>query len=195
MFLNRLKGKRLPPSIKEQVAKYHLRYERVPKLSGPECEAILAKEAPDLMASGGTFSIMKENVFGIPRWGTLVSHPGLLPYVRGASSPAWSILKDIEVGCSCLIIDKGIDTGPVIKSRIVPVYYGDTYEDVIERNIIYCGELMAEVLMMFEKQNGPIKGEAQNLDTGETFRVMLPERVEVVKSKLADGTYRWLRHK
>lgn len=195
IFLERLKGKKKPPSISSQVKKYGLDYTSVPSLSSLECEKILKKQTPDLVVSGGTISIMKKNVFSIPPWGTLVSHPGLLPSVRGAASPAWSIYKDIQVGCTCIIIDEGIDTGPIIKSKIVPVYFGDTYEDVIERNIIYCGELMAEVVSMFKQKNRPIAGEPQNLEIGETYKVMPPEIVEKVKAKLQNGTYRWVQRR
>lgn len=195
IFLERLKGKNIPPSIASQVNKYGLSYTSVPSLSSSECEKILKKVAPDLMVSGGTISIMKKNVFSIPLWGTLVSHPGLLPSVRGAASPAWSIYKDIQVGCSCIIIDEGIDTGPIIKSKIVPVYFGDTYEDIVERNIVYCGELMAEVVFMFKEKNKPIQGEPQNLTIGDTYKVMPPELVKEVKAKLQNGTYRWMQSK
>ena len=195
IFLERLKGKNMPPSIASQIKKYGLRYASVFSLSSSECESILKGEAPDLMVSGGTISIMKKNVFSIPPWGTLVSHPGLLPYVRGAASPAWSIYKDIQVGCSCIIIDEGIDTGPIIKSKMVPVDFGDTYEDVVERSIIYCGELMTEVVIMFKEKNQPVHGEPQNLTIGDTYKVMPPELVEEVKAKLKNGTYRWMQTK
>jgi methionyl-tRNA formyltransferase len=195
IFLERLKDKNLPPSIDSQTKKYGINYAAVPSLNSSECEKILKKEAPDLMVSGGTIRIMKKNIFSIPLWGTLVSHPGVLPYVRGAASPAWSIYKDIQVGCSCIIIDEGIDTGPIIKSKIVPVYFGDTYEDVVERNIFYCGELMAEVVFMFKAKDQPIPGETQNLTIGDTYKVMPPELVEEVKAKLKNGTYRWMQPK
>ena len=195
IFLKRLEGKRLPPKVALQVEKHRLPYARVPTLNGSECEEILKRESPDLMVSGGTITLMKKNIFEIPKWGTLVSHPGLLPHVRGASSPAWSIYNNIQVGCSCIIIDEGTDTGPVIKSRIVPVYYADTYEDVVERNTIYCGELMADVVSMFKEKGGPILGETQDLMIGKTFKIMPPGLIEEVKAMLASGSYRWMEAK
>jgi len=60
IFLERLKGKKMPPSIARQINKYRLSHAAVPSLSSSECEKILKKETPDLMVSGGTISIMKE---------------------------------------------------------------------------------------------------------------------------------------
>lgn len=192
LFQERLGAKSLAPTIASLVEKYGLKYAKVDNLCGYECENIIKQEKPDVIALGGTRRLIRKNIFTIPPWGTLCSHPGLLPYVRGAASPAWSILYDIKVGCSCFIIDEDLDTGPVLRSKIVPVYQDDTYADVVRRNISSCGDLMAEVLKMFKKRGGPIKGQPQDLSRGETYRTMEAELVEQVKQKLQEGSYRWL---
>jgi methionyl-tRNA formyltransferase len=193
LFLGRLGKVKLAPSIAAQVQKHGLKYARVNNLCGAECEGLVRQETADILALGGTRRFIKSNIYSIPRWGTLCSHPGLLPLVRGAASPAWSILYDLQVGCSCFIVDQGLDTGPVIKSKIVPVYFGDTYSDVVQRNITYCGELMAEVLHMFQEKEGPIHGEPQDLSIGKTYKTMPQNLVGKVVNKLAGGTYKWLQ--
>lgn len=193
LFLGRLGGVELAPSIASQVKETRLKYARVENLCGTECERLVRQETPDIVALGGTRRFIKSNIFSLPKWGTLCSHPGLLPLVRGAASPAWSILYDFQVGCSCFIVDEGLDTGPVIRSKIVPVYFGDTYSDVVRRNITYCGDLMAEVLHMFQEKNGPIHGEPQNLSIGKTYTTMPQDLVGKVVNKLANGTYKWLQ--
>jgi len=193
LFLGRLGNVDPAPSIATQVKKYGLRYSRVNSLCSQESERLIRQARPDIIALGGTRRLIKKHIFSIPPWGTLCSHPGLLPYIRGAASPAWSILLDVQVGCSCFIVDNGLDTGPVIKSKIVPVYFDDTYSEVVKRNIIYCGELMAEVLQLFAERGGPVTGEPQDLTLGETFRTMPPNLVQKVVDKLTDRTYVWLQ--
>ena len=192
LFVERLQGRCKAPSIASNVEKHGLRYERVPDLNGPESLEILRREQPDLTVLGGTRNIIKKEIFSIPPWGTLCSHPGLLPDVRGAASPVWSIYHDIRVGCSCVIIDEGIDTGSIVKTKLVPVYEGDTYPEIVERNILYCGKLMAEVVTMFREKDGPIQGEAQDLTLGTTYPTMPPDLVAEVIAKLKNGSYRWL---
>jgi methionyl-tRNA formyltransferase len=92
-----------------------------------------------------------------------------------------------------MIIDEGLDTGRVVKSKIVPVYEGDTYADVVERNLFYCADLMAEVLELYRNANGPIPAEPQDPGVGATYPTMPPELVGRVKAKLADGSYKWLQ--
>lgn len=195
LFLDRLGRTPLAPTIASQVEKHNLRYARVRNLCDAECERLIKQQNLDLIALGGTRRLIKKNIFSIPPWGTLCSHPGLLPYVRGAASPAWSILHDIHVGCSCFIVDEGLDTGPVIKSKIVPVYAADTYADIVKRNIVYCGELMAEVLQLFRDKGGQIAGEPQDLSLGKTYRTMPSDLVEVVRRKLKDKTYQRLEER
>lgn len=193
LFLERLGGKRLSPSIASQIEAFGLRHALVSNLNGSESEWIMKGEAPDLIVLGGTRRLIRRNIFSIPRWGTLCGHPGLLPDVRGAASPAWSILHDAPVGTSVMIIDEGLDTGPIVKRKIVPVYEGDTYADVVERNLFSCADLMAEVLDMYKGANGPMPVEPQDPSIGATYPTMPPELVEKVKAKLADGSYKWLQ--
>lgn len=192
LWLERTQGKKLAPSIAAQVKRHKLRYERVDDLCGEESEKIMRRERPELIVLGGTRQLIKKNIFNIPHWGTLISHPGLLPYIRGAAGTAWSIYYDIQVAASCIIIDGEYDTGPVLKTKTVPVYEGDSYEEICERHIFACGELMAEVVAMFKEKNGPIKGTPQDLTVGKTYKTMPPKLVAEVKAKLAGGRYRWL---
>jgi methionyl-tRNA formyltransferase len=191
LWAQRLRSVELGPSIAAQVERHKVKYAKVSNLNLSECEEVIKRERPDLLVLGGTRRIIKKNIFAIAPWGTLCSHPGLLPYMRGASSVAWSIQYDIQIGCSCIIIDEGIDTGRVVKTRTVPVYRKDSYEQIVERNIFYCTELMAEVVEMFAKADGPISGVPQDLSIGKAYPTMPPELLEKVKIKLANGNYGW----
>ena len=47
-------------------------------------------------------------------------HPGVLPEIRGADGLLWSLLVRGRPGASCLFLDAGIDTGPVVAARDLP---------------------------------------------------------------------------
>ncbi len=51
----------------------------------------------------------------MPRLGILNVHLGLLPEVRGMSSPEWSLLQGVPLGITFHYMDAGIDTGPVLQ--------------------------------------------------------------------------------
>jgi methionyl-tRNA formyltransferase len=63
----------------------------------------------------------------IPQHGTIQFHPSLLPLHRGASSISWSIiLGRKETGFSIFRPTDGLDEGPVILLRAVPIEDSDT---------------------------------------------------------------------
>ena len=53
-------------------------------------------------------------------------HPGYLPWGRCYYPVFWALYAGEPCGCTLHVIDKGIDTGPVVERRRVPVYGWDT---------------------------------------------------------------------
>jgi hypothetical protein len=82
--------------------------------NGPEAEAFIRAQQPDLVIARCK-TLLKEQVFSIPRHGTFVMHPGICPEYRNAHGCFWArALGDRDnVGATLLRIDKGVDTGPV----------------------------------------------------------------------------------
>ena len=53
--------------------------------------------------------------------GIINVHPGTLPSYRGLFAPFWQILhREPELGCSVHLVDRGIDTGPILGIARVP---------------------------------------------------------------------------
>lgn len=184
-FLVRLDGYPIAPTIAEQLEGLDTRRAVVDNHNSPDCIALIEAEAPDLLVLGGT-RILKPPVFAsVPR-GALNAHPGLLPEVRGSASVAWAIHLDLPVGCTCHFIEKGIDTGPIVGRREIPVHRGDTYEHLCHATVALSAVLMREALQGM--RDGTLAPVPQP-QGGEAHRNMPDEMVEAVKRKLADGTY------
>lgn len=75
--------------------------------------------APELVVFTGG-NILREAVLGVARLGVLNVHLGLLPEVRGMSSPEWSLLSNVPVGVTIHSMDGGIDTGPILRRLEFP---------------------------------------------------------------------------
>jgi len=108
-------------------------FEVVDSLNGDRSKQILTDAELDCCAliSPGA-PILKSDVFRIPKAGVLNAHPGLIPEVRGVSPIAWSIVYDIPLGISVHLIDKGIDTGPLIYREEYFPPFSSTYSQVEE---------------------------------------------------------------
>ena len=71
--------------------------------------------------------IVPERILYLPRHKSICFHPSLLPRHRGASAINWAIIQgDTETGVSVFWPDKGIDTGPIIVQKKVPIAETDT---------------------------------------------------------------------
>ena len=88
------------------------------------------KEKPDIFLSINFMTILPEEIFTIPKIGSVNLHPSYLPYNRGNWPETWSIIEDKPAGVSLHMIDKGIDTGPIIAQEKVAFDLSDTAESL-----------------------------------------------------------------
>ncbi|MFQ6006336.1 MAG: formyl transferase [Woeseia sp.] len=96
------------------------------RLPAPNSEAGLADLAacdPDLFISVRYRRILHAAAIAIPRHGVLNLHSGLLPEYRGVMATFWAMLNgEKDIGCTLhAIVDKTIDTGPIIGRSRNPV--------------------------------------------------------------------------
>lgn len=89
-------------------------------------QALAAFQA-DLYVVAAFGQILPQSVLDQPRYGTLNIHASLLPKYRGPDPIAEAILQgDSESGVSIMLLDAGIDTGPVLLQQRVPLAKDET---------------------------------------------------------------------
>lgn len=97
------------------------------RLKRPEVYEELAALEADLGVMAFVTRILPERVLDLPRYGTIQYHPSLLPRHRGRTAIAWAIAQgDEKTGVTIFWVDKGIDTGPILLQREVPIGPDDT---------------------------------------------------------------------
>lgn len=91
-------------------------------LKKPENIEALAAYNADLYIVAAFGQILPQAVLDQPRYGTLNIHASLLPRYRGVSPISEAILQgDTETGVTIMLLDAGIDTGPMLLKRTVPL--------------------------------------------------------------------------
>lgn len=88
-----------------------------------DVEAIAAIRglAPDLGVIAGTY-ILKESVFGIPRFGSINLHSGKVPEYRGAAPAFWELYNgEREVGITIHRVEAAVDAGAVLAQETFPL--------------------------------------------------------------------------
>ena len=96
-------------------------------LKRPENIEALAAYRADLYIVAAFGQILPQAVLVFPRYGTLNIHASLLPKYRGVSPISEAILQgDTETGVTIMLIDAGVDTGPTLLQRTLPISEDDT---------------------------------------------------------------------
>lgn len=84
--------------------------------------AQLAEWAPDVLVVVAYGLLVPPALLGVPRFGALNIHASLLPRWRGAAPIQRAILAgDQETGVSIMQMDAGLDTGPILLRRRIPI--------------------------------------------------------------------------
>ena len=75
--------------------------------------------------------ILPEAVLRIPKFGCINIHPSLLPRWRGAAPIQRTIeAGDYETAITIIQMDKGMDTGPILKQEVVSLHGNETSESL-----------------------------------------------------------------
>lgn len=93
-----------------------------------------AEYAPDLVVSAGLMKLVGPPF--LRRFGGrfVNSHPALLPAFPGMHGPRDALAHGVKVsGCTLFLVDEGVDTGPIVAQRCVPVLDGDDETSLHER--------------------------------------------------------------
>jgi len=121
----------------------------------------LARFAPDLIVVAAFGQILPAAVLDLPKFCCLNVHPSLLPRHRGASPIATAILQSDEVtGVTIMLLDAGMDTGPVLSQREVSISADDTTGSLAVKLAQVGAQLLMETLPLWI--DGRIKPQPQD---------------------------------
>ena len=116
-------------------------------LKPAEARGSIEAAAPDVMVVAAYGLILPESVLAIPKRGCLNIHASLLPRWRGAAPVQRAILAgDAETGVAIMVMEAGLDTGPVLLERRVPILPGDTAASLTESLATVGAEAIVQAL-------------------------------------------------
>ncbi|MCC7364057.1 MAG: methionyl-tRNA formyltransferase [Dehalococcoidia bacterium] len=123
----------------------------------------------DLCVMAFVTDILPDEVFAAAKQGAIQYHPSLLPLHRGSSAINWAIINgDPETGLTIFWPDDGIDTGPVLLQKRVPIGPEDTVGSLYFDQLFPLGvEAMAEAVALIAAGEAPRIDQAHELATYE----------------------------
>jgi methionyl-tRNA formyltransferase len=136
-----------PPPVKQLALALGLPIIQPERLRQPEAMQQLQDWAPDLIVVAAFGQILRPSVLDLPRFGCVNVHASLLPRWRGAAPIQAAILQgDAETGITIMCMDPGIDTGPLLSQRAIPILPEDTGGSLGQRLALLGAELLIETL-------------------------------------------------
>jgi methionyl-tRNA formyltransferase len=112
-----------------------------------EAQETLRRLAPELQVVVAFGQILPPSVIGIAPRGTVNVHASLLPKLRGAAPVQWAIANgDTTTGVSTMLIDEGLDTGPVLLQRESAIRPDETAADLEPRLARLGADVLAETV-------------------------------------------------
>jgi len=95
--------------------------------------------------------IVPDWMLALPRYGCINLHGSLLPKYRGAAPIQWAIANgEIETGVTTMLLEAGLDTGPMLLAHKVPVDEDETAEDLFLSLAEIGSRLMVQTLSDLE---------------------------------------------
>ncbi len=166
------RGRKLtPPPVKVVAQELGLPIMQPRRLKAPEAFEQLQAWAPDLIVVAAYGQILRPNVLQLPRYGCINVHASLLPRWRGASPIQHAILAgDQETGITIMIMDEGLDTGPILSQRAIPIAPDDTGATLSAKLAVLGAELLLETLPDY--LSGALRPQPQPED-GVTYAPLL----------------------
>ena len=103
-------------------------------LRGSRESEVLAAFKPDIIIVAAYGQILPAAVLEIPRYQCINVHPSLLPRYRGPSPVAAPILNgDAITGVSIMLIERKVDSGPILSQEQLAITDEDTTESLSQR--------------------------------------------------------------
>jgi methionyl-tRNA formyltransferase len=179
------KGVLRPTPVAELAAEHGLTIRTPRTLRDEAVQAELKAVGAELIVLADYGRIIPAAVLDMPRHGALNIHPSLLPRHRGAAPVVGTIIGgDPLGGVTVMRMDVGLDTGPIVAQREVPLD-GTEVAPVLEARLAEMGaDLLVEILPTWLE--GSLEARAQS-DEGATLTGLLRRedgRLDPTKSAL-----------
>lgn len=118
-----------------------------------------AEFKPDLVVAAGFLKLVGEDFLAEFGGRMVNTHPALLPSFPGMHSVRDALAHGVKVtGCSVILVDAGVDSGPILAQQAVPVLPGDDEETLHERIKVVERTLVVDTIGRMVRDGWSVQG-------------------------------------
>jgi phosphoribosylglycinamide formyltransferase-1 len=121
--------------------------------------ASVAAFEPDLVVSAGFMKLVGASFLASFGGRFLNTHPALSPAFPGMHGPADALAYGVKVtGCTLFVVDAGVDTGPIVAQRAVPVLDEDDADSLHERIKVEERRMLVDAVARIAREGFAVEG-------------------------------------
>jgi phosphoribosylglycinamide formyltransferase-1 len=104
--------------------------------------------SPDLVVLSGFMKLLPPRAVAALSPGLINTHPAYLPEFPGAHGVRDALAAGVtQTGASVIVVDNGVDSGPIVSQRRVPVLSGDSEGRLHDRIKVVERELLIQAVL------------------------------------------------
>ena len=135
----------------------------------------VAAYQPDLVVSAGFMKIVGPAFLDRFAGRMINTHPALLPAFPGAHAVRDAVAYGVKVtGCTVHLVDKGVDTGPILAQQPVVVEPGEQAEELHARIKAVERRLLVEVVARLAREGATVNGRKVSIPSQTQWTVGVP---------------------
>lgn len=139
------------PPVKETAMAHDIPVYQPVRVREESFVGTLRELQPDVIVVVAFGQILPESILNIPPYGCINVHASLLPKYRGAAPMQWAIINgEKETGITTMYMAKGLDTGDMIDTVVIPIDPKETGETLHDKLSAAGGKLILQTLEELE---------------------------------------------
>ena len=136
-----------PPPVKLSAEQAEIPVLQPLKIRTPEFLQALSDWRPDLIVVTAYGRILHTPILRLPPMGCVNVHGSLLPKYRGAAPVQWAVINgETETGITTMLMDEGMDTGPMLLQEKLAISPNDTAGTLSSRLAELGGRLLIDTI-------------------------------------------------
>ncbi len=162
------RGKKLtPPPVKEAAEALGIPVYQPDRIRKPEALELIRSHGADCLAVVAYGQILPQALLDMHPLGAINVHGSLLPKYRGAAPIQRALLAgETQTGISIMLLDAGMDTGPVLCRSAVCIGDSETFGELRERLSILGADLLVDTLRRWKSEEIVPKAQDEALASG-----------------------------
>ena len=122
-------------------------------------DAALREASVELVVLAGFMRILSSDFVAKWKHKIINIHPALLPSFTGLDAQGQALEYGVKVaGCTVHFVDEGMDTGPIILQKVVPVLDGDTHDMLADRILVQEHIALPEAIRLWAEDKIEVRG-------------------------------------